>query len=251
MKIQPLSDLHLEFGPFDFPTTDADVVVLAGDIGVGNSHYKIVEQWCAAHPEKQFIIIAGNHEFYGYEMLDNITHMRMWAVTIPNLHFLDNDCITIGGVHFVGCTLWTDMDKRNPNSMICVNYGMNDFNLIQFNNGVRFQTHHAAYLFDKSLEFLNNNITTGCVVITHHAPSYQSNPREFRSSKIAPGYCSDLDNFILAAQPSLWIHGHIHTSLDYQIADTRIICNPRGYVGHELNPGFNPSLVIELDTSHE
>ena len=35
MKVQILSDLHLGFADFEIPKTDADVIVLAGDIHVG------------------------------------------------------------------------------------------------------------------------------------------------------------------------------------------------------------------------
>jgi len=35
MKLRILNDLHIEFGDFAPPASDADVVILAKDIGVG------------------------------------------------------------------------------------------------------------------------------------------------------------------------------------------------------------------------
>lgn len=35
MKLHILSDLPIEFAHFELPETDADVIVLAGDVGVG------------------------------------------------------------------------------------------------------------------------------------------------------------------------------------------------------------------------
>jgi len=42
----------------------------------------------------------------------------------------------------------------------------------------------------------------------------------------------------------LWVHGHSHTAVDYEVAGTRVVCNPRGYPGEET--GFNPGLVLTL-----
>lgn len=46
--------------------------------------------------------------------------------------------------------------------------------------------------------------------------------------------------------PDLWVHGHMHNSVDYRVGATRVVTNPRGYAGHEINPNFNPQLVIEI-----
>jgi hypothetical protein len=61
------------------------------------------------------------------------------------------------------------------------------------------------------------------------------------------GYASDLYDFIAdRPQIKLWTHGHTHTPFDYMIDQTRIVCNPRGYEGHEALSGWNPALVIEV-----
>jgi hypothetical protein len=51
---------------------------------------------------------------------------------------------------------------------------------------------------------------------------------------------------IADARPALWVHGHTHDSLDYRIGDTRIICNPFGYLHHEENPKFQRDLVVDM-----
>ena len=65
MKIHILNDLHIEFGAFEPPPTDADVVVLAGDIGVGleGLHWA---QSCFS--DKPVIYVPGNHEFYHHDI---------------------------------------------------------------------------------------------------------------------------------------------------------------------------------------
>ena len=51
MKIQILSDLHLEFSEhkFDVKNTDSDILVLAGDIGVGNSALPFIDKLLQEH----------------------------------------------------------------------------------------------------------------------------------------------------------------------------------------------------------
>lgn len=57
-------------------------------------------------------------------------------------------------------------------------------------------------------------------------------------------YASNLEALIEARGPALWVHGHIHTSSDFRIGATRIVCNPRGYPG--IESGFNASLTVDL-----
>ena len=61
MKLHILSDLHIEFGPFTLPNTDADVVILAGDIHVGT---RGIEWATRAIEGKEVIYVIGNHEYY-------------------------------------------------------------------------------------------------------------------------------------------------------------------------------------------
>ena len=44
----------------------------------------------------------------------------------------------------------------------------------------------------------------------------------------------------------LWVHGHTHSSFDYNIHGTRVVCNPRGYEDHDLNPEYY-DIIIDLD----
>jgi Icc-related predicted phosphoesterase len=84
------------------------------------------------------------------------------------------------------------------------------------------------------------------VVVTHHAPSIGSIPKRFAKDPVSASFSSDLDYLIKASGAPLWVHGHTHDSFDYRIGKTRIIANPRGYYGLEVNPQFNPGLVVEI-----
>ena len=102
------------------------------------------------------------------------------------------------------------------------------------------------FIFDEIVS--HNNAQRKTVVITHHLPCRLSVPEEYRRNDdpFNFAYYSDLSNQIFDTEPTLWIHGHTHSNCDYYLGNTRVICNPRGYVGHELNKGFDPYLTIEL-----
>jgi Icc-related predicted phosphoesterase len=88
------------------------------------------------------------------------------------------------------------------------------------------------------------------VVMTHHAPSFQSISPHYAGSDLNAAYASELYNaYSDDAMPILHIHGHVHDSFDYMLGDTRVVCNPRGYLNMgpgDLNSKFNPNLVIDV-----
>jgi len=104
MKLHILSDLHTEFTDFSAPDTGADVVILAGDIGVGLAGI----EWAARRfPQVPVIYVPGNHEFYGHDI--GLTEQLKAAVPV-DIHVLNNDTLELEGIRFLGCTLWTDFN---------------------------------------------------------------------------------------------------------------------------------------------
>ena len=86
------------------------------------------------------------------------------------------------------------------------------------------------------------------VVVGHHAPSKAStHPRYVHEVVMNGAYSSDLSEFILdRPKIKLWTHGHTHEDFDYMIGSTRIVCNPRGYIGYERRADDFTLKVIEL-----
>lgn len=83
-------------------------------------------------------------------------------------------------------------------------------------------------------------------MVTHHAPSLRSVPTEWRDDLMSAAYASNLDWLVEESGAALWVHGHIHSSADYMIGRTRVVCNPRGYWPDQPNPAFRPDLVVEV-----
>jgi Icc-related predicted phosphoesterase len=102
MKLHILSDLHTEFADFGPPETDADAVILAGDIGVGLEGLR----WAARHfPDRPIVYVPGNHEFYGHDIA--LTG-SLKSEAPRNISVLSDDRLVLDGVRFLGTTLWTD-----------------------------------------------------------------------------------------------------------------------------------------------
>ncbi len=250
MKLHIMSDLHLEFSTFDPPATDADVVVLAGDVGKGSNGIT----WArSAFPDKEILYVPGNHEFYGTERLETLAAIRD-AARDCGVHLLDEDEVVINGVRFLGCILWTDFclfgDDKKHQMMEVGQFGLNDFRVIREDNQGLFTPQRSIELHEKSLVWLKGKLDTPfdgkTVVVTHHLPSARSVVERFKDSSLSACFASELDG--LFGRMELWIHGHTHDNLDYEVNSTRVICNPRGYVTYrrQENFDFNPKLVVEI-----
>jgi len=240
MKINFISDLHLEFGPLEIEPEAGDVLVLAGDIDV-----KGRVDWINTIASKfnHVIYVLGNHEFYR-GIIDNI-YKKTRERLVNNVHLLNDESITIDDVTFHGATLWSDFLKGNPMSYLHCNDAMNDYHLIRAGTGeLRFKPQLAHKLHNISKVFLQENVKEGDVVVTHMAPSYLSIHEKYKNDmNINGAYASDLSELILDTKPALWFHGHMHDSFDYTIGNTRILCNPRGYIGDDLNLQFKPNAL--------
>lgn len=260
MKLQIFSDLHLDAARIK-PITikeGVDLVIVAGDTSEGV--LQAFEHLRRIVPMPvPIVMVMGNHEYYRRFVPIELSLAKEHAPSF-NIHLLENASVVIGdnavsgGMRFVGATLWTDyaiFGAANVAGVMnaCAN-GMNDHRLIgwQKQPWLRFRPQEAALLQHRSKAFLTETLATPfdgpTVVVTHHAPHWDSVHPRFQSDPVTGAYVSDLSALIGTYQPDLWVHGHIHSSSDYRVGATRVLANPHGY-GNE-NPDFNGELVIEI-----
>lgn len=248
MKIQLLSDLHNEFYRPDTPPpiddTDADVVVLAGDIDVGMAGIT----WAAKEAQrlgKPLIYVAGNHEFYHHDIA-LLDEMRTYAETCDGVHFLENDELIIDDVRFLGCTLWTDYRAAGDPviSMMEVQQALSDHHVIR-NGEQLFSPENALLLHQASRQWLEESLTADyagkSVVVSHHAPSLLCQHPRFPLNAFGTAFISDLEGLIEMAD--LWCFGHTHSNLDAMEGGCRIISNQRGYPGEGVR-GYAADLEV-------
>lgn len=276
MKIQLVSDLHLEFSDVvinnqgytdvlilggdiltattlhEFPADDADLPVSFTQRGKAERFRQFLK-----HVSKEFphvVYIAGNHEYYHGKFPDAITWLKDECSLFPNVYFLEMDSVEIKDYVFIGSTLWTDLNKGDPTTSAVCKTSMNDYHVIRdstknysrLSPSTTLRRHRDSLSYIKSV--VESDPSRQYVVVGHHAPTMLSTKPQFEKDFHLNGaYRSDLSEFIINhPQIKLWTHGHTHNVFDYVMGSTRILCNPRGYEGYEDDSGWDPNMVITL-----
>lgn len=150
-------------------------------------------------------MVRGNHDYW-YDIFDD-----------SGLKLYDIDGFTIGA-----CTFWTDLSK-DPFAFQ-KSRGFSDFMFIEGMTIDQWQKRH-----EMDVEGLRANRPD--IIVTHHAPSFQSVSEEFHGDSFNTFFVSDHDKLVKELDPIVWIHGHVHSTWNYHIDGTRILCNPLGYPG--------------------
>lgn len=277
MNVQIASDLHLELLRRDprlrgwqvvEPAPNAALLILAGDIHQGAAAVEAFVDWPVP-----VLIVPGNHEAYESTIETALAAMRA-AAEGTRVRVLQREVAVIEGVRFVAATLWSDpavMGEREAAARAALMQTMVDYRLIATDRPgakplerltIDETTHHHRR--DRAwLETELNQVFPGpTVVITHHLPSQRSIAPRYAGSLTNAGFVSELESLMGAERVQLWIHGHTHSSFDYTVAGTRVVCNPRGYargLGSDPgqpwptlsfeNPDFQPALVVEIKSA--
>lgn len=245
MRIHLLSDLHNEFSAFTPEPLDCDVVILAGDIDLKTRGV----EWAKQSFSVPVLYVPGNHEFYGGHLIHTLEKMR--AAGDERVQVLDRDEVILGRVRFLGATAWTDFSATgNPHiAAFSAQNALNDFRQIRAESYRRIRPADLVAQAMQAKDWLRMKLSEPfdgpTVVITHHAPtlrSLQDNPHA--GTDLDAAFANRWEDLMGADQMALWVHGHSHTAVDYDVAGTRVVSNPRGYPGEET--GFCPDLVIEV-----
>lgn len=247
MNLWIFSDLHQEFSP-GAPgppkPSSAGALIALGDIDLGLDGLDLLR-----HYRLPGIYVLGNHEYYGHQVsgLNAEADRRRGRLkpTARSHQILD-------GAHFLAVVLWADFEKGDWFSMQACKSQVSDFEMTQ-DQGRRLSPERVFRLFQDDCAWLESELAAlmksggleRTAVCTHFAPSIQSSAPEYKDSAIRSFFSSNLEGLIQQYQPRYWFHGHMHSSSDYLIGQTRVLCNPRGYP-HELNPDFVPDLVVGI-----
>jgi Icc-related predicted phosphoesterase len=244
MRIQVLSDFHIDVRPGFVPArvASADLVIVAGDVCAG-PHNAMAFLRAHIPAPTPIVYVAGNHEYYHH----GITEERERAPGGARDHgitWLDDTAAVIGGVRFLGATLWTDF------KLFAAATSMSDYRAIAVRETgtLRIKPADTLALHLKSRAFLERELAKPhdgpTVVVTHHCPHPGSVAENYARDSVTAAFTSNLEPLLLKFQPALWVHGHTHTSFDYCVGQTRIVCNPKGY-GRE-NRVFDPALMVDV-----
>lgn len=272
MKISLCSDLHLDCGYQELP--GGDLLILAGDICEVRDFrkeyhdtklidrkpgfYKIYDFFyheCAKY--NHVIYIMGNHEHYGGKYHQTYDALKSYLPS--NVKLMEDEYVIHDDVLFVCSTLWTDFNRGDPITLFDAKHHMNDYRKITTkygSNGDNEYYHKMLPEYVYRVHRQSKKFITDCVeqyrdmkkvVVTHHAPSFQSIDPMYAGLHHMNGlYASELSNIMLDYSINYWVHGHTHTPVDYTVGTCRVISNPRGYVGYEDTSKFKPDFTFEL-----
>jgi Icc-related predicted phosphoesterase len=207
-----------------------------------------------AFPLCPVVYVPGNHEFYGENLPDLREELFAYGRRL-GVDVLDGRSVVIGGVRFLGTTLWTDFalygtDQRSiERAMVSAKASMCDFQLIRCRKNRAFRPADARAIHLEHIRWLRTRLADdfvgSTIVVTHHLPLRQSIHPKYGSSPLNPSFASDLGE-LMGPPVSIWIHGHTHESFNYEANGTRVVCNPRGYLPMEPNPEFDPVLTLQV-----
>jgi Icc-related predicted phosphoesterase len=271
MKIQLLSDVHLEAHPHwrARPAAGADLLVVAGDVGsyqpgslLVDPDFGLTQFSAAAGWPTPVIFVPGNHEYDGMDF--DAAHARLRETCDRlGLLWLERETLVWGGVRFVGTTLWTDFDALNPTdprsatalaqqlkardkAFRAANYYLKK--TLTTRNG---EPWLAPGVREQGLvcqQWLRAALATPfdgpTVAVTHFAPSLRSADPRYGNVPGTAGFCNALDDLLPQAQ--LWLHGHLHAPSNYVHAGCHVVANPLGYARKNEQAAFQPEILIEI-----
>ncbi len=281
MKLQLLSDLHLEVHPHfsPSPAPGADVLVLAGDIGsyqpgsqladgdFGLARFSPLPQY-AGWPTP-VVFVPGNHEYDGQDFDTAHTRLRRTCDRL-GLIWLERESVVLQGVRLVGTTLWSDFDALAGHGADASQgqrlklrekaFRAADFYLRKTGGTRHGEPFLAAQLREQALvcqawlrEALARPFDGATVAVTHFAPSLCSADPRYGMTPGTAGFCNALDDCLPHAR--LWLHGHLHAPSDYLASGThadgspwscRVVANPLGYARKGEQAAFQPHCVLTV-----
>ena len=267
MKIQLLSDLHLETQP-EFsvdPAPGADLLVLAGDVGsyqggsrLPGADYGLGRFSPRAGWPTPVLYVPGNHEYDGADF--DTVHARLRELCgALGIRWLERESLVIDGVRFVGCTLWADFDALVPRGAGPAEAERQrgkalraaNFYLEKMGGTRGGEPMLAAQVREEALRSqawlraaLALPFDGPTVAVTHFAPTLASADPRYGLTPGTAGFCNSLDE--LLPQADLWLHGHLHCAFDYVKDGCRVVANPLGYADKGEQDGFEPHKLVEV-----
>ena len=253
MRLQVLSDLHLETERFDpVPAPGAEALVLAGDIDSRWTGLARFRGWPVP-----VLFTPGNHEYDRRDVDDADARLRDHVESLGFI-WLQRRAVVLraadgSAVRFVGVTRWSDFELFGAASRERALRAAAYFQRVMqaTRGGLPFDAAAVRTLGLADRAWLAHTLAQPAaggwdrtVVVTHFAPSLRSaDPRYGRQPGTA-SFCNADDD--LLPQASLWLHGHLHCRHDYRDASgTRVLCNARGLSAKGEDAGWDPWRPVE------
>jgi DNA repair exonuclease SbcCD nuclease subunit len=258
MRLQILSDLHLETETFDpRPAPGAEVLVLAGDIDRTWDGWRRFAGWPVP-----VVAIAGNHEYDGRDIDEANADFRVFCESL-GIRLLQRESVVLADdqgrrIRFCGTVRWSDFDlfgaREQERSLRAAGYFQKVMGATRRGNvfdaaAVRELGLECRRWLETALSEPPQDRWDSTVAITHFAPSFRSSDPRYGRQPTTASFCNADDDLIPRAD--LWIHGHVHCRHDYAVEragkkPARVVCQARGLGKKGEDDGFDPSKLFEI-----
>jgi len=250
--IQIMSDLHLEFFGGDkygiesflqSLNSDADILLLAGDI-FGYIWLDLqMENISKVFSNKRVIFIPGNHEYYKSSKEDMDIILKEETKKYENMTFLENDYTFLDDdTVLVGACGWNDEFDVVGADM------MNDFVLIR----ELIESRHLSMDWNKeSKEYFRETMShfkgkKRIICMTHNSPLLDFIPLKYVGTPLNPFFANDWSDLVQEFEPNIWISGHFHQMIKFKKYNTLFIENGHGYINNQPVKEFIKKMVINI-----
>ncbi len=266
-----MSDLHLELHPnyFPQPAAGADLLVLAGDIGSYQAGSQLAGEDFGLErfaPRLGWpvpvLFLPGNHEYDNLDFDDAHARLRATCERL-GITWLEREVLVIGGVRFIGTTLWADFDAlatagdhlaaspapllhKREKAFRAANFYLRKTGATRAGEPLLAEGwREQALVCQRWLrEALAQPFEGATVVVTHFAPTLLSADARYGLTPGTAGFCNSLDE--LLPQASFWLHGHLHCQQDYRAGDCHVVANTLGYAVKGEQEGFRESMLLDI-----
>ncbi|MDO9073655.1 MAG: metallophosphoesterase [Rubrivivax sp.] len=258
MKLQLLSDLHLETEIFDpEPAPGAEALVLAGDIDSSWAGYERFAGWPVP-----VVVIAGNHEFDGRDFDATLDGLRELCARLGFVFLECEEHVLTSAdgqrVRVLGSTRWSDFDVFGPAGRERAERAAAYYLRLMATTrdgqpfdapAVRAEALRCRAWLEDTLARPAQGRWDRTLVITHFAPSLRcADPRYGRQPGSA-SFCNDDEALIPRAD--LWLHGHLHCRHDFRVEragqkPSRVVCHARGLDAKGEAEGHEPLFTVDL-----
>ena len=259
MRLQVLSDLHLETETFDpEPAPGADLLVLAGDIDTTWAAYERFAGWPVP-----VLVVPGNHEFDRRELRQALPAFRDHCARFGLTGLEQDEVVHTAAegrrIRFLGTVRWSDFEVFGPAKQAKAMKAAGYFQKVMQATREG-QVFDAAVVREEALlcrDWLRARLTAGTgeieadatVAITHFAPSLRSADPRYGTQPTTASFCNADDDLI--GHADLWIHGHVHWRSDYSVPRTRgghsrVVCQARGMPRKGESHGFDPMRLFTV-----
>jgi hypothetical protein len=258
LKLQLLSDLHLESESFDpVPAPGAELLVLAGDIDSTWAGLARFARWPVP-----VVFVPGNHEFDGRDVDETGHDLRQLVESLGHVWLERRSAVLQGAdgrrIRFLGTVRWSDFDlfgvANRARSLRAGAYFQRVMRATRQGqpfdaNAVREEALACRAWLGEALAEPAEGRWDATVAITHFAPSLLSGDPRYGRQPGTASFCNADDDLLPRA--SVWLHGHVHCRHDYRVAhpdgsSTRVVCQARGLSAKGEDEGWNPMKLIDV-----